>query len=75
MENYAITLLKKRKAELDSLKDHNDRVKNELPKKIEEWRTQGIDESVIVGRSIRFYGDFINYNEQELEDINAVLNT
>ena len=73
MENYAIALLKKRKAELDSIERHNNKIKNELPNKVEEWRTQGIDESVIVGRSIRFYGDYIFYNEQELKDINDVL--
>ncbi len=73
MENYAISLLKKRKAELDSIEVHNDKIKNELPKKVEVWRTEGIDENLIVGRSIRFYGDYIFYNEQELKDINDIL--
>ena len=71
--NKAIELLKEKRAELISAKKYNDRIRKEQTKAIKEWESQGLDQMIIAGRCIRFFGDPVQYDKQLHKDINALL--
>jgi len=73
MENRAIQLLKEKRKDLIERKQHNQRIKIELPIMKKMWASQGCCEEIIEGRAIRLFGDFMPYDKKLHHDINSLL--
>jgi len=73
-QNRAIEILLKEYRKTTSIKEHNNRIENELPLKQEKWRNEGLNEADVVYRSIRLYGDeLIHFDEELHKDLEGVL--